>query len=140
MAFEIDPTLDADTIHLGDFPLCECRLLNNQTLPWIILVPKVEGLQELYELSDEMYQQFSTESLHVARVLKYSFHADKMNIAAIGNVVSQLHIHHVARYQTDPLWPNVVWGSLAPNPYDDNALLVFKKQFLPLLQGFMPKK
>lgn len=137
MGFVIDPTLAADTILLGDFPLCECRLFNNQTLPWIILVPKVAGISELFELEPDLYEQFCAESLHTGRVLKSVFHADKLNIANLGNVVAQLHIHHIARYRNDPLWPKPVWGNLAANPYSEDALNLFKQQFIPKLQQFM---
>jgi diadenosine tetraphosphate (Ap4A) HIT family hydrolase len=84
--------------------------MNDARYPWVILVPRVTGVTELYQLSTADQQQLMFESNSVAQKLMELVLADKMNVAALGNVVSQLHIHHVARYQGDETWPAPVWG------------------------------
>ena len=108
--FTLDPRLDQDTIFLGDFPLSRVLLMNDARYPWVILVPRVTGLTETFQLDDIQQQQLLLESNFVAKTLADLVQADKMNTAALGNVVSQLHIHHVARYHSDETWPAPVWG------------------------------
>ncbi|MBF0281100.1 MAG: HIT family protein [Zetaproteobacteria bacterium] len=92
--------------------------MNDQQYPWCILVPKKAGLQEIHQLTTEEQQQFIQESSQVAKCLESLFQADKMNIAALGNMVPQLHIHYVVRYKHDKSWPKPVWGQFAAEPYD----------------------
>jgi len=108
--FVLDPRLDNDTHLIGDFALCRALLMNDARYPWVILVPRITGLTEIYQLSEADQQQLMIESNTVAKALSELVSADKMNVAALGNVVSQLHIHHVARYQADEAWPAPVWG------------------------------
>lgn len=108
--FKLDPRLEQDTIVIGEFPLSKVLLMNDARYPWVILAPKITGLTEVFQLSDEQQRQLMEESNFVAMKLKSLVHADKMNVAALGNVVSQLHIHHVARFQADETWPAPVWG------------------------------
>jgi len=108
--FTLDPRLEQDTILLGEFPLSKVLLMNDARYPWVILVPKITGLTEVFQLNAVQQQQLQLESSFVAKVLNDLVQADKMNTAALGNVVSQLHIHHVARYQGDETWPAPVWG------------------------------
>ncbi|NVK55448.1 MAG: HIT domain-containing protein [Alteromonadaceae bacterium] len=115
--FELDPVLAADTLHVGDLPLCRVLLMNDSQYPWLILVPRRPGVVELTDLSDADYQQFCNESRHVAIELMAIYNGQKMNIAALGNVVSQLHIHHVVRFHDDAAWPAPVWGKLPAIPY-----------------------
>ncbi|MGC8854254.1 MAG: HIT domain-containing protein [Halothiobacillaceae bacterium] len=79
--------------------------------PWLILIPQRSGLRELHELSEDDQFQLMRESSHVARFMTQLFHPEKLNIAALGNLVPQLHIHHIARYSDDPAWPHPVWGA-----------------------------
>ncbi|MDO6567426.1 HIT domain-containing protein [Alteromonas sp. 1_MG-2023] len=109
--FKLDARLEADTLLIHDLPLCRVLLMNDSQFPWLILVPRVEGVTEIIELSDEQQQQFLAESAQVSRLLQAQFTPDKLNVAALGNVVSQLHIHHVARYKSDIAWPKPIWGA-----------------------------
>ena len=117
--YQLHPRLQADCIPVGRFELCQLLLMNDSQYPWFILVPQVDGLRELYELSKPKQHVFTEESNYLAEQLAILYHADKMNIAAIGNMVPQLHIHHIVRYQTDKAWPAPVWGKFAAIPYSD---------------------
>jgi diadenosine tetraphosphate (Ap4A) HIT family hydrolase len=115
--FALDPRLQSDTIDLGDWPLCKVLLMNDANYPWVILVPRRKGAVELLDLNEIEQQQLMKESMQLAQVLKKEFKADKLNIANLGNVVSQLHIHHIVRYKTDAAWPKPVWGAVPAKPY-----------------------
>ena len=108
--FSLDPRLDNDTYVIAEFKLCRALLMNDARYPWVILVPRITGLTEIYQLSQTYQQQLMLESNTVSKALAELVSADKMNVAALGNVVSQLHIHHVARYHQDEAWPAPVWG------------------------------
>lgn len=108
--FELHPTLAADTFLIGDLPLCRVLLMNDAHFPWLILVPRQPDCREVWQLPDDQQQQLQRESSIVARALETLFKPDKLNIATIGNKVSQLHVHHIARFQTDAVWPEPVWG------------------------------
>ncbi len=120
--FQLHPQLDNDCIHLGKLRLCRVLLMNESRYPWLILVPERSGMTELFELAEADQLQLIRESCVIAHHLKRAFAADKLNVAAIGNLVPQLHVHHVVRYRTDPAWPAPVWGRLPPEPYQPNAL------------------
>lgn len=131
--FRLDPRLENDTYLIGEFKLSRVLLLNDARYPWIILVPKITGITEIFQLKDVDQQQLMLESNFVAKQLNELVQADKMNVAALGNVVSQLHIHHVARYQHDETWPAPVWGKGQSISYDDDekeAVLAQTKQVL----------
>lgn len=119
--FVLHPALRADTLVLGDLPLCTALLMNNRYYPWLILVPRRAGMRELHELAVEGQHQLLTESARVAEVMQRLFRPDKLNVAVLGNVVPQLHWHIVARFATDPAWPSPVWGT-GGEPYDKVAL------------------
>jgi diadenosine tetraphosphate (Ap4A) HIT family hydrolase len=108
--YQLHPRLAADTLTIGQFHLCDVRLMNDARYPWVILVPRKEGITESYQLTEDEQQQMMKESAFVAEKLGNRVGADKMNVAALGNVVSQCHIHHVARYTIDESWPAPVWG------------------------------
>jgi diadenosine tetraphosphate (Ap4A) HIT family hydrolase len=120
--FELHPQLQSDCLEIGQFELCRLLLMNERRYPWFILVPQRAGLTELYQLDDKDQALFWQESSMLARGLAEAFAADKLNIAAIGNLVPQLHIHHIVRYRDDPAWPAPVWGKFAPLPYDAAGL------------------
>lgn len=115
--FELDPRLEQDSIWLADWPLCQIRLNNDKNYPWFILVPRKAGLAELVDLTPEQQQQLWRESNAVSNWLQQLYPGCKLNIAALGNVVSQLHIHHIARFEHDACWPAPVWGKVAAIPY-----------------------
>ncbi len=124
--FSLDPRLDADCIRLGDFPLSLLLLMNDASYPWFILVPRRAGVREIYELDPDDRRQLWEESTLLAKGLATSFAADKINVAALGNVVSQLHLHHIVRYTSDRAWPAPVWGSAPPLPYVPERLAELK--------------
>lgn len=113
MTFTLHPQLEKDTTHIGDFPLCKVLLSRDDSVPWLILVPKIDNLRELHHLPMEQQQQFLVESQHVSKTLESLFSPDKLNLGALGNMVPQLHIHHVARFTSDIAWPGPIWGSAA---------------------------
>ena len=116
--FELHPTLAKDTIVVGDLPLCRVLLMNNRNFPWLILVPRRENMRELFDLQND-YFGVMDEVKRVSEIFCAITHAHKMNIAALGNQVEQLHIHIIARFQDDAAWPNPVWNSpkLSTAPY-----------------------
>ncbi|SJM95185.1 HIT domain-containing protein [Crenothrix polyspora] len=122
-AFQLHPRLQQDCISIGQFQLCRLLLMNDSQYPWFILVPQIAGISEIYQLSHAERIQLSDESSQLAKLLATGFKADKMNIAAIGNLVPQLHIHHIVRYKSDIAWPAPVWGKFAAVPYADAQLL-----------------
>jgi len=120
--FELHPQLAGDCIALGRFPLSRLLLMNESRYPWLILVPERADISEIFELDTADQRQLMRESCLLAEHLKRNFAADKMNVAAIGNLVPQLHVHHVVRYHTDAAWPAPVWGRFPPESYSTKAL------------------
>lgn len=120
--FSLDARLQQDTVALGDFPLCRLLLMNDCTYPWLILVPRREAVSEVFQLAVDEQQQLWRETSQLAETLKDAFAADKMNVAALGNVVSQLHMHVVARRRGDAAWPAPVWGRQPAVPYSEQQL------------------
>ncbi len=115
--FELHPQLAKDCTVMGRLSLCRLLLMNDANYPWFILVPEREAVREVYELADTDRHLLWDESALLSRALHTGFAPDKLNIAALGNQVPQLHVHHIVRYQHDPAWPNPVWGRLPPKAY-----------------------
>ncbi|MFC3608996.1 HIT domain-containing protein [Stutzerimonas tarimensis] len=115
--FNLDPRLQQDTLVLGDFALCRLLLMNDANYPWFILVPRREEVTELFQLSKQDQRQLWQETTDLAEQLKDVFVADKMNVATLGNLVSQLHMHVIVRNKKDPAWPGPVWGQQPATPY-----------------------
>mgnify|MGYP003633562543 CR=1 FL=1 len=136
--FTLDPRLQQDTLQITEFSLCKVLLMNDARYPWVILVPKVTGLTEVFQLDEAGQQQLMVESNFVAEKLKSVVQADKMNVAALGNVVSQLHIHHVARFLQDETWPAPVWGKGQAITYtqaeSDAVITLLRSEFSRLIQ------
>ncbi len=120
--FEVASQLTKDSICLGDFPLSRLLLCNDSNYPWFILVPRREGVREIFELPETDQQQLLWESSYLSRKLNQGFGADKMNVAALGNQVPQLHLHHIVRYQNDPAWPGPVWGKVTMLSYTNSEI------------------
>ncbi len=118
----IHPQLQADCLVLGKFSLSHLLLMRDANYPWFILVPDRENLTEIYQLDDAEQSQLISESSTLSRIISKQFDADKINIAALGNLVPQLHIHHIVRYTTDAAWPAPVWGKLPAKPYSNVEL------------------
>jgi diadenosine tetraphosphate (Ap4A) HIT family hydrolase len=108
--FDLDERLGADTVEIGNFSLCKVLLMKDANYPWLILVPRRSSISEVFELSAHDQMQLMEESAYVAQCLKAYSNAVKINIATLGNIVKQLHIHIVARFEDDMAWPGPIWG------------------------------
>ncbi len=132
---ELHPQLAQDCLKLGQFPLCQLLLLRDANYPWFILVPDREDIREIHHLAEQDQQQLLRESVILSRALEQAFTPDKLNIAALGNMVPQLHIHHIARYTSDPAWPAPVWGRLPSKPYREDELIAVVETLKSVLAG-----
>ena len=124
--FALDPRLAQDTLHMGDFPLCRLLLMNDSSYPWFILVPRREEVSELFQLAEADQRSLWRETTLLAERLKDTFKADKMNVATLGNVVSQLHMHVIVRRKDDPAWPAPVWGKHPAKAYSDEQVAALR--------------
>lgn len=124
--FELHPQLAKDSVLVVDLPLCQVRLALDANYPWLILVPKHDSARDIIDLSEAQQAQLWLESAHVSKVMREYFAPDKLNIAALGNMVPQLHIHHVARYQTDLAWPAPIWGKCPATSYSAEQLVMLQ--------------
>jgi diadenosine tetraphosphate (Ap4A) HIT family hydrolase len=115
--FRLHPRLAADCFDLGSLPLCQVLLMNDERFPWCILVPRIPDLRDLHEVPRERRTELFDEIEQVSNALMQLLPADKMNVAALGNVVPQLHVHVIARTTTDAAWPAPVWGKGTAVPY-----------------------
>jgi diadenosine tetraphosphate (Ap4A) HIT family hydrolase len=113
----LDPQLAADTVPVGDLELSCVLLANDANYPWLILVPRKPALADLIDLDESGQRQLLAEVDAAARALKRVTRCDKLNIAALGNVVAQLHVHVIARRRSDAAWPKPVWGAVPPRTY-----------------------
>lgn len=135
--FSLHPRLAADCLPLGRFALSRLLLLNERRYPWFILVPERTGITELHQLDPVDRYRLSDESAVLSEFLLASFGGTKLNIAAIGNLVPQLHLHHVVRSPDDPAWPGTVWGRFEPLPYPAAELVALRRRFATAsLPGF----
>lgn len=140
MSFELHPQLAKDTDVIGHFPLCVALLHKDAAVPWVILVPKKSHLRELHHLPMHEQQQFLLESQAVNQALEALFQPDKLNLGALGNMVPQLHIHHIARFQDDIAWPGPVWGNTRGeqrNDTEQNQMLNKLRSILALSTLFV---
>lgn len=115
--FSLHKQLAKDTAIVGDLELSKVLLMNDCQYPWVILVPKRDKVKEIFQLEPEDQQRLLWESSHVGKFMYEYYKGDKMNIGALGNVVPQLHVHHVVRYENDRAWPKPVWGAVPVKPY-----------------------
>ena len=132
----LDAVLDRDSHPIGDLPLCRVLLNRDANYPWLLLVPRRRGTVEIIDLDDADQQQLARETATASRSLKSVTGCDKLNVAAIGNVVAQLHVHVIARRRDDAAWPRPVWNAVPPRPYDEGArqtLIAAIGASLPLL-------
>lgn len=122
-AWHLDPRLADDTAPVIDLKLCEVRLMDDANHPWLVLVPKVADAVEILDLDATQRSQLTAEIDAASRVLKTLFKPDKLNVAALGNLVPQLHVHVIARFHTDIAWPRPVWGAANVRPYAPEELI-----------------
>jgi diadenosine tetraphosphate (Ap4A) HIT family hydrolase len=120
--FQLHPRLAEDCLFIRDLELSRLLLMNNSDYPWCILVPRVANIREIHELDESRQQTLLAESSRLSQVMMDLFEGEKMNVAALGNMVPQLHLHHIVRKSTDRAWPNPVWGFAEPTLYDDEQL------------------
>jgi len=133
----MDSRLQQDCQVLGDFPLCRLLLSKDANYPWFILVPKRAGVSEVFDLSPQDQAQLWKETTSLAEALKDEFAADKMNIATLGNVVSQLHMHVIVRRRVDAAWPAPVWGKVAALEYTQEQVEAIGRRLRALgLDGY----
>lgn len=131
--FVLDARLVQDTFTVGDFPLCRLLLSNDSNYPWFILVPRRADIVEVFELAEADQLQLWKETSTLSSLLSDAFKADKLNVAALGNVVSQLHMHVIVRYRSDAAWPAPVWGKHAAKPYTPEQITAVYQQLKDLL-------
>ncbi len=131
--FALDSRLQEDTLLIGDFPLCRLLLSNDSNYPWFILVPRRLDITEVFELDARDQLQLWQETTLLAEQLKSLFSADKLNMAALGNVVSQLHMHVIVRRRSDIAWPAPVWGKHPATPYTAQEFSLIKDQLRAVL-------
>ena len=123
--WSLHPQLARDTIAVGDLALSRLLVVNDANWPWLLLVPRRPEVCEVLDLDEVEQAQLMTETTRVARALREITKCDKLNIAALGNVVPQLHVHVVARRKSDAAWPRPVWGTVPPVDHDPEELKAF---------------
>lgn len=116
--FILHPQLAADTFMIGDWPLCRLLRMNDRSYPWLILVPKIADIREIIDLGASDRQRLMSEIAQASLALRHLLTPDKINVAALGNVVPQLHVHIIARFTNDPAWPRPIWGVKQTAPFD----------------------
>ena len=132
--YVLDPRLAADAVRLCDWPLSAVLLMNDRRYPWIVLVPRQTGLVEPFDLAAADQARLWCEVGHAGAVLKTATGCRKVNIGALGNIVSQLHVNVVARNEGDAAWPGPVWGTGTPERFDPAALASEVERFRKVLQ------
>jgi diadenosine tetraphosphate (Ap4A) HIT family hydrolase len=119
--FILHPQLAKDTLPIGDWQLCRLLRMNDTSYPWLILVPRVADIREIIDLTESDQQRLMTEIAMLSRALRQLHTPDKINVAALGNVVPQLHVHVIARFTDDPAWPKPIWGVKQSDPFAADA-------------------
>lgn len=127
--FTLAAELARDCIEITDWPLCKVLLMNDSQYPWFILVPRKAGLKEIIDLSEQDQIIFLQESAKLSHLLRTVFKPDKLNVAALGNMVAQLHVHHIARFETDAAWPAPIWGKHPAVGYTDEQIAQLRSHF-----------
>ena len=122
-AWHLHPQLAADTVPVIELALCEVRLMDDANHPWLVLVPRVADAVEIIDLEPAQRVQLTDEVDAACRALRALFKPDKLNLAALGNLVPQLHVHASARYRDDIAWPKPVWGAANARPYAPEELV-----------------
>ena len=138
--FELHPQLAKDSVVIGKFDLCLLLLSKDANYPWCILVPQREDIFEIHHLDEHDQMQLMRESSRLSELMTSLFDAHKMNVAALGNMVRQLHVHHIARFPSDVAWPAPIWGKVPAIAYSDAAWheRVDRLQAALVGEGFTP--
>ncbi len=123
MQFEVDSRILTSSFWLAEWSLSSVYLKNDANFPWLILVPREENIQEIYQLSEAKRHALMDEIAALSRIMENFFKPDKLNVGALGNIVAQLHVHVVARFKTDKMWPDGIWQpKLKAVPYGEGKL------------------
>lgn len=133
--FELDHRLANDCEFLYDLALSRVLMMNDSNYPWFILVPRIDGVFELTDLSTCQQQRLLIESNLLSQFIQTTFKAEKLNVAALGNVVKQLHIHHIGRFESDIAWPKPVWNQHPAKPYAADQKNMIKQQLITFIQS-----
>lgn len=133
--FELDPKLKQSSYPVGRFELCQMLLSKDCRFPWFILVPMRPQLREIYQLSEADRAQLMAESCLVSQTLQDLYQPTKLNVAVLGNVVAQLHMHHIARFSNDAAWPGPVWGLSGAREYTEDEARREVEQMHRAVQG-----
>mgnify|MGYP000860217877 FL=1 len=133
MTFTLHPTLAADSTPVVSLELSDVRLMRDARYPWVLVIPRVANVKDAYQLDPVQQQTLTRESAQVSRALMALFAPFKLNVAVLGNVLPQLHLHHIARSPGDPAWPRPVWGVGEPVPYTDERLATRVQQLRNVL-------
>lgn len=128
MTAALHPQLAKDCLPIVSLGVCRVYLQNNKNFPWLVLVPMREGITEIFDLETVDYEQVMSEVRSVTKHFAEFTRADKINVATLGNVVPQLHIHIIARFKKDGAWPNPVWNALPPTPYPQHEAELLIKE------------
>lgn len=128
MTFQLHPDLVRDGVHMGDFHLCRVLLINDAAYPWFVLVPKINDLRDTIDMSEGDHTHLWHESRVFSTAIMDVFDGEKLNVAALGNMTPQLHIHHIVRYAADPAWPGPIWGQQPMTSYSEPQITdIFSK-------------
>lgn len=122
MPFELHHDLARDGIEIGRFALCRVLLIDDMTYPWFVLVPERIGISDTIDLTREDHAELWAESRLFGLGIMAAFEGEKLNVAALGNVTPQLHVHHIVRFKSDPAWPAPIWGQHPLKPYTEVQL------------------
>ncbi|MGB0495100.1 MAG: HIT domain-containing protein [Kangiellaceae bacterium] len=133
--FELNPQLMTDSVVIGDFPLTRLLMMNDSQFPWFVLVPKRVNIKEVYQLPKHEQAILWEESSKLSELLMRHFKGDKLNVAAIGNIVSQFHLHHVVRYENDSCWPKPIWGQKPMKAFIQKEIDEIIAKLAPHLSG-----
>lgn len=137
MAFNLHPDLSRDGIYLGSFSLCQLLLINDSAYPWFVLVPQRENIRDTIDLTQADYEMLWSESRALSTAIMNLFEGEKLNVAALGNITPQLHLHHVVRLAADAAWPGPIWGVQPMQAYSDQQIEEIKLQFASVaINGF----
>ncbi|HUY69280.1 MAG TPA: HIT family protein [Alphaproteobacteria bacterium] len=137
--FVLHPRLAADSIFMRDLALCQLRLNNVKSVPWLVLVPRRADISEIHQLGAADRALLIEEIAQASRAFVELYAPDKINVGAIGNVVPQLHIHVIARFKSDPLWPDPVWGRVAAEAYAAEAIATIRQKLNAIDFGANPQ-
>jgi diadenosine tetraphosphate (Ap4A) HIT family hydrolase len=133
--WHLHPQLADDTHPLAHWPLCDVRLMDDANHPWLILIPRIENATEIVDLDPTRQSELMREIDRASRALQRAVKPHKLNIAALGNMVPQLHVHVIARYREDIAWPRPVWGMASAQPYSPEALIACVETLRAALAG-----